>query len=212
MLRVDTSDWNRLAREYEERIKSVENRPFGQYAMEINGAIKHAFLETLQAGEMRPLEMQQKQWLDTNTGPYHADGTTEKRVNPQEFISSTQSSMQAVIAKYARYGTRIHAPGGIHGTGRFYESSYVNNTIGGSGAEFSLETRAQMQPYPNLKRGYNQPMKPIMYYFRRGWVDPDNENHSMKPRPFGQWLAQRAIGLLGTFQTKLLRAAGFKGG
>lgn len=212
MIRVDTSDWNRLAGEYGRRLANIENSPFGQYAMEVSGAIKHAFFETLQAGEMNPLEMHQRQWLDTNTGPYHDDGTEEPRINPQELISRSQSTMAAVIKKYAAYGTRIHAPGGIHGTGRFYESSYVNPYREGNGMAFSLETRAEMQPYPNLYSGYNQPKKPIMYYFRHGWVDPDNVKHSMKKRPFGQWLAQRAVGLLGSFQTKLLRAAGFRGG
>jgi hypothetical protein len=212
MFKVDTSDWNKLVDKYQARGRNLESRPFGQYSMEVQGAIKHALLETLQAGEMNPLEMHQKQWLATNTGPYHDNGTEEKRINPQEFISTSQSSMQAVIEKYASYGTPIHAPGGIHGSGRLYGDSYVDPQVSGAGIAFSLETNAEMQPYPNLRTGYNQQKRPIMYYMRHGWTDPDKPEHSMKKRPFGRWLAERSIGLLGSFQTKLLRAAGFKGG
>ena len=198
MLKVDTSDFTRLANEYRQRAAALQSRPLGHDTSAVGFAIKDVFKDVLMDNEGVTLREQQRYYSETASGYYGSgsQGHDPAKVNPQEFID----------------------PGGhpIWGTGRFYGSSDVLVTPAGNGANVDLVTQAEMQPYPHIdKKGnriFNLPQRPIMYYFRRGWVDPDNSKHFMKPRPVGKRVAAAgaARNVVGRFIGQILEAAGFR--
>lgn len=212
---IDLSDFTRLGEEYQRRANEIASNPWGAERSLIHAAIRQEFQETLLDNEGIHMKMQHGRWLDTFDGFYGSGGGADlKKVNPQEWISPSPETIERVRAKYAANGVQIHEQGGIHGSGRFFGTSAVQENMQDGGIDFDLTTQATMQPYPDIKRGYFAPEKPIMYYFRHGWKNPYNPNHQMKPRPFGAWLAQRSSekGLLGRFGSALLRMAGFRRG
>ena len=202
MLKVDTSDFTRLANEYRQRAAALQSRPLGHDTSAVGFAIKDVFKDVLMDNEGKTLSQQQDHYSATGTGWYGTDsgGQDMAKVNPQEWIDP---------------GNR-----GILGPGRFYGSSDVLVSPSGNGANVDLVTQAQMQPYPNVenvpgqqpKVTYNLPLMPIMHYFRRGWVDPANPKHHMKPRPIGKRVAAAgaARNVVGRFIGQILEAAGFK--
>jgi len=219
MFNVDTSDWNRLANEYQKRINNIESNPFGAERSRVHEGIKGLFRELLERHEGVSLPEQLKYYGETSSGYYGSGhkGHDPKKINPQEWIGGS---------------ARSH----IKGTGSFFASSTIREEGTGSGnMTFNLETGARMQPYPRRKPDdmswkkfflqlainenqfpYSLPEMPIMHYFRNGWVNPQNPNHHMMKRPFGEWLARSAGGLgrrlLASYNSMLLKAAGFRGG
>lgn len=218
MLRVDTSGWDDLADKYKSRLHNMESNPWGTERQRVHAGIKDLFRDLLERHEGVSLPQQLDYYRDTKTGYYGSgsQGHDPKKINPQEWIG----------------GSAINH---IRGTGSFFGSSAVEESSNSGGMTFDLTTGARMQPYPRKKPDdmswreffkqlainenqfpYSLPEMPIMHYFRNGWVNPQNSQHHMKKRLFGQWLARSAGGLgrrlLASYNHVLLRAAGFKGG
>lgn len=214
MVTIDLSDFTRFAAEYRQRAAAIQSDPWGAGRREIHSAIRDQFRDALMEHEGVHMKMQHGRWIDQFTGYYGGGhvGHDLKKINPQEWIGRSGGvTMGMIRAKYASHGVKITAgDDGIHGSGRFFESSAVQENVSGQGVTFDLTTQARMQPYPDLRKGYFAPEKPIMYYFRHGWKNPSNPNHQMKPRPFGSWLASRSVGIISRFGNALLRAAGFR--
>lgn len=196
---------------YQVRIRNLTTNPFDEVGPDLNVAIKELFKSVLVDSENLTLTGHQKpHYRSTKRGFYGTDsgGHDMAKVNPQEFIDSASGSA-------------------IEGTGRFFRDSDIEISPSSGGFSIDLFSLAEMQPYPNIKRGkkdmfgqsmpevnYFLPQRPIMYYFRHGWVDPGNPKHHMKKRPFGERVANAGVErhVIGRFLTRILRSIGFKGG
>ena len=202
MLKIDTADFTRLANEYKQRAAGLRSRPLGDDHSAIGFAVKDLFKDVLLDNEGVSLTRQKHYYSQTGTGYYGSGsvGNDPDKINPQEWLDPGHK--------------------GILGTGRFYGSSDTSVTTTGDGGIVDLYTLAEMQPYPNKKRlpggGYKEtffePQRPIMYYFRHGWKNPDNPKHHMKKRLIGKRVAEvgAARNVIGRFIGKILQSAGFK--
>ncbi len=227
MININIDDLKQLQNEYRARATRIEINPFGRYTQVVEQGIMKHFKDTLNINEHVSYDDQKRYYKATNKGYYGSGyvGNDLKKINPQEFWGQNQdrvgkgdffgdSSVEryvtggrfrldlvtdAEMQPYPRAKMRVQA-----------FSRYLGDNIN-SMANFmglSVETvKSELQPYL-------LPRMPIMYYFRHGWVNPENSLHHMKKRPFGKWLAIRAqaIHLLGTYLPYLLKAAGFKFG
>lgn len=198
MVQIDTSDFKRLADVYKGRIASMRARPLGDDTSAIGFAVKDLFKDVLMDNDGVTLSEQKRFYRESNQGYYGSgwQGHALDKINPQEFIDP---------------GARP-----VWGKGRFYQDSDVSFQPNGSGATVDLFTMAEMQPYPHKDKGgnlnFNLPQRPIMYYFKHGWVDPEHTSHHMKPRPFGKRVAAAGAerGVIGKFIGAILRSAGFR--
>ena len=198
MVTVDFSDFNRLAQEYRQRAANLQVRPLGDNHGMIQTAVRQILADALRDNEGLTQSAQNRLFDAEGIGYYGAkfNERDPSKVNPQEFIDAGTSP---------RLGHR--------GPGRLYANSSVTINPTGDGAIVDLVTSAQMQPYPNARTGRMLPQMPIMYYIRRGWVDPDNPKHTMGARPeFGQRVAALAAQgkVIGRHLTSILRSAGFR--
>lgn len=203
MVKVDLSDFNRLAGEYRQRAAALQSRPMGDQQTEVQHAIREMFRGALMENEGITQRAQNELWETENIGYYGAkfEERNPEQVNPQEFIDPGTSPSQHT-----------------RGQGSLYGSSSVRIVPTGQGAVIDLVTSATMQPYPNinLQTGevtYSLPARPIMYYIRHGWVDTLNRKHTMGARPqFSQRVARTGMetGVVTRFLSRILKSIGFR--
>lgn len=204
MVKIDLSDFNRLAGEYRQRAAALQSRPMGDQQTEVQHAIREMFRGALMENEGITQRAQNELWESENIGYYGAKAQDRnlEQVNPQEFIDPGTMPSQHT-----------------RGSGSLYGSSSVRIVPTGQGAVIDLVTSATMEPYPNIniKTGevtrHPIGIKPIMYYIRHGWVDPLNQNHHMEKRPqFSQRVARTGMetGVVTRFLSRILKSIGFR--
>jgi len=214
MVKIDLSDFNRLAGEYRQRADRMRDDPFGRYRQDIGDAMRGALLTALTTGENKPQHLLNSAYQG-NRGQGHYGSSAkgdQSRVNPQELLDP--SGVAAVKAKYKMPGPHK----------AFYGSSAMRFTAGPNGPIFDLTTQATMTPYPydprydptlpkEQRHGPIQqllPTKPIMAYLREGWVDPRQPNHRMNKRDIGKHVIEAFKPYLARIARWLLLSAGFR--
>lgn len=197
-MRLDLSDLNRLAAVYEARAAAMRANPWGSARSAVSEAIREALKRALMQGT-KPQSLLSADYAATGQGHYGSSSQGDQSlINPQEFLDP--GGVAAVKRKY-------RMPGPHHS---LYGSSAVQWTGTGSRVQLDLTTEATMTPYPN-RNPKTAPLatRPIMYYLDHGWIDPDNDQHKMNPRPFRAHVAFEGKSVLQSFAGELLRAAGF---
>lgn len=173
---IDLTNVAEFVNETKRRYTAIKTKTVSNVQEEIKNVINPLFVKVLTEGENLTLTEQKEIYQATKKGPYgQLSGEHEmSRINMQERIDPGQS---------------------VLGQGRMYENREHIFTTNDGSVEWDLITHATMTPYPTNAKNKtvaDLPNKPLMYYMRHGWRDPNNFNHHMKPRPFGNLLAVSA--------------------